>query len=115
MEKTHSRRTVMVGAVATAAVPTLSRKNAQAAEPVVHNVRIKAFAFAPDHIEVSIGDTIRWTNEDLAPHTATADEFGWDTEEIMANASAEIVVTEGMETTYFCAFHPNMKGAIEIL
>ncbi len=41
---------------------------------------------------------MRWTNFDIAPHTA----------------SAEITVTDDMETTYFCVFHPHMKRTIEI-
>lgn len=115
MERAYSRRGVMVGAVASAAALNLRQTLARAAEHVVHDVRIKAFAFTPELLKVSVGDTIRWTNEDLAPHTATADEFGWDTGEIVNGASSEIEVTEGMEANYFCAFHPHMKGRIEIL
>lgn len=114
MAKTHSRRTVMVGAVASAAALTLTRSAAQAVSPVIHEVTIKAFAFVPDHLNVSVGDTIRWTNEDLAPHTATAEAFGWDTQEIVTGARADIVVTEEMEIGYFCAFHPHMKGTLTI-
>ena len=114
MEKFHSRRNVMVGAVASATALTLGRANVRAAEPVVHDVRIKSFSFEPDRLQVSVGDTIRWINDDLAPHTATADEFGWDTGEITTDASMEIIVTKGLETTYFCAFHPHMKGTLVI-
>lgn len=114
MGHSHSRRSVMVGAVAFAAVLNQSRSSAQAAEPVLHDVKITSFEFKPDRLHVAVGDTIRWTNEDLAPHTATADEFGWDTEEISNGGSAEILVTEGMEATYFCAFHPHMKGTLVI-
>ncbi|SMO73133.1 cupredoxin domain-containing protein [Ruegeria faecimaris] len=115
MGKAHSRRRVMVGAVASAAALALTRTRARAAEPVVHEVRIKAFAFTPKLLNVSVGDTIQWTNEDLAPHTATADEFGWDTGEIPNGVSAKVEVTKGMETKYFCAFHPHMKGTIVIM
>lgn len=114
MEKTHSRRNVMVGAVASATALALTRTKVQALEPKVHEVRIKTFTFVPERLEVSVGDVIRWTNEDLAPHTATADEFGWDTEEVVNGASAVIEVTEGMETKYFCSFHPHMKGMLVI-
>ena len=108
-----SRRDVVCGAVASAAV--LTAMPLRSAEPVVHDVAIRSFKFEPAQLQVHIGDTIRWTNHDVAPHTATADEFGWDTEEIAKDASGEITVTEGMETSYFCAFHPHMKGSIEIL
>ena len=52
---------------------------------------------------------------DLAPHTATADEVGWDTEELDRGQSAEVIVTEDMEIRYFCVFHPHMKGSLEIV
>lgn len=107
-----SRRVMVTGAVASAAVslPTVSL----AGGAKLHEVTIKSFAFEPEVIHASVGDTIRWTNKDLAPHTATADEFGWDTGEIGNNAAGEVIVTEGMETSYFCVFHPHMKGRLEI-
>lgn len=112
MEKSVSRRGVMVGAAAFAAVLT---PIASAAENKVHEVEIKSFEFEPAHVQVRLGDTIRWTNRDLAPHTATADEFGWDTEELAQGESGDVIVTEGMETSYFCIFHPHMKGTIEVI
>lgn len=113
MGKTPSRRTVIMGAAASAVV--LTPFSVTARTPIVHNVSIKSFAFDPAHIRVHIGDTIRWTNHDLAPHTATANAFGWDTQKIVQGNGAEILVTTGMEPSYFCVFHPHMKGTIEIL
>jgi len=81
----------------------------------MHQVTIRKFAFEPQRIQVRAGDTIRWTNEDLAPHTATADELGWDTGEIAKGQSHEMTANKDMETTYFCVFHPHMKGSIEIV
>ena len=110
----HSRRNVLVGAVASATALAFTRKSVPASEPKVHDVQIKEFAFVPERLEVSVGEIIRWTNKDLAPHTATADEFGWDTGEIANRDNAEIEVFEGMETSYFCAYHPHMKGTLVI-
>ncbi|WP_300030320.1 cupredoxin domain-containing protein [uncultured Roseobacter sp.] len=114
MERLHSRRNVLVGAVVSATALAFTRKGAHAQEPGIHVVQITKFAFVPDRLEVSVGDTIRWTNQDLAPHTATAGGFGWDSSEIVNGSSAEIVVTEGMETSYFCVFHPHMRATLEI-
>lgn len=112
---TLTRRTFVNGVAVTAAT-LLSGPSVRAAATLqIHNIKIKRFKFEPKHLTVKVGDTIRWTNEDLAPHTATADEFSWDTGELIKNQKAEIKVTEGMETRYFCAFHPHMKGSIEIL
>ncbi|WP_422063665.1 cupredoxin domain-containing protein [Shimia sp.] len=113
MKNTYSRRSVMVGAAASAAVLTAAPLRAQ--DPTVHEVHIRSFSFDPDKVQVQVGDTIRWINHDLAPHTATADEFGWDTEEISKGEFGEVIVTKDMETSYFCVFHPHMKGTIEIL
>lgn len=109
-----SRRIALIGAAASAAALVLPRRNALAREPVVHEVRIKSFRFVPDRIEVSVGDIVRWINDDLAPHTATAENSGWDTGEIGDGDSAEIIVQMGSETSYFCAFHPHMKGSFDI-
>ncbi|MBI1495428.1 plastocyanin/azurin family copper-binding protein [Halocynthiibacter styelae] len=108
-----SRRQVIGGAAATAAALTTTSLRSDV--PIVHEVAILTFKFEPQHLRVHVGDTIRWTNHDLAPHTATADQFGWDTGEIAKDEIAEVIVTAGMETSYFCAFHPHMKGTIEIL
>lgn len=113
MGQNLSRRNVIGGAAASAVV--LTTTSLRAAGAVVHDVAIKSFTFEPAQLQVHVGDTIRWANHDVAPHTATADEFGWDTEEIVKGEFGEITVTEDMETSYFCAFHPHMKGSIEIL
>jgi plastocyanin len=110
-----TRRGALVGAVASATVLTLVRSAQANNGPVTHEVRIKGFTFSPEQIEVKTGDTIRWTNDDLAPHTATASEFGWDTGEISGGNSAEVIVTSEMETTYFCAFHPHMIASLIIV
>ena len=81
----------------------------------VHVVMITGFVFEPQHLEARVGDTIRWINQDLAPHTATADELGWDTKALRQGESGEVLVTKGMEQSYFCAFHPHMMGTFEIL
>lgn len=113
MAHSLTRRDVIAGTVAIAAVP-FSRA-ALAAGPVTHDIAIQSFAFDPAVIQVRIGDTIRWVNKDLAPHTATADEYGWDTGALERGDAGDVVVTKDMETTYFCVFHPHMKGRFEIV
>ena len=114
MTKTITRRGVLVGAAASAAVSSTSLTSANASRPKTHEVRITQFKFEPDVVVVGVGDIIRWSNFDLAHHTATGNAFGWDTGEIAKGMSKEMVVTGDMETRYFCAFHPHMKGTITI-
>ncbi len=113
MSVSLTRRSVMVGAAAMAAAPI--SQPLQANTPQHHEVEIRSFVFNPAVIQARIGDTIRWTNKDIAPHTATADEYGWDTDILERNETAEVEVTAGMELSYFCVFHPHMKGKVEIV
>lgn len=94
-----------------AAVP--AAKPSLASTPQVHDVEIRSFQFAPESIQVRLGDTIQWTNTDLALHTAT--EFGWDTGSLAQIQAVTITVTEDMETSFFCVFHPHMEWKIEIV
>jgi plastocyanin len=39
---------------------------------------ISGFSFHPDELEVPLGTTVIWTNDDDFDHTATADDESWD-------------------------------------
>ncbi|MDQ3696310.1 MAG: cupredoxin family copper-binding protein [Chloroflexota bacterium] len=76
-------------------------------------VDIQNFAFNPDPIEIAVGDTVTWTNQDGVPHTATGqnrDQLQSGT--IAPGASFSQTFTEAGEIAYFCEFHPNMNGTI---
>jgi plastocyanin len=105
----------MSGTVASAAVSLIYTPSSLAAEPLVHEIDVKSFKFVPPKVTANVGDVVRFTNKDLAPHPATADNSGWDTGEIARGESVQIVVTADMDRNYFCAFHPHMKGVIEIV
>jgi plastocyanin len=78
-------------------------------------VKISDFAFHPGTIKVPQGTTIVFTNEDETAHTATAKgSEAFDTEAIQPGKSAEITLEEAGTYDYYCAFHPFMKGKIEV-
>ncbi len=62
---------------------------------------------------VKPGDTIIWTNQDIAPHTATALDDSWDTGTITKGKSKNILVTENFLPQYFCRFHPQMRATLQ--
>ncbi|WP_370399907.1 copper-binding protein [Sulfitobacter sp. JB4-11] len=115
MKSAPTRRSALAGAVASATALALGLARQVDAAPFVHDVRITRFAFDPARVQVRVGDTIRWRNEDLAPHTATANDFGWDTGEMAQGDVRDVPVTADMETVYFCVFHSHMMGKLEIL
>ncbi|MEM7636506.1 MAG: plastocyanin/azurin family copper-binding protein [Pseudomonadota bacterium] len=106
----------VAAAIAAAAFPAhpFAFPGSAVADTRTHRVEISGFRFTPDRLDVSVGDTITWINRDIAPHTATASEGGWDTGELVKDAQASITVTADMETSYFCAFHPMMKAQLSI-
>ena len=106
-----NRRAILLGAVAAAIAPRLARAHSG----VVHEVKIERFRFVPDRLQVRIGDHIRWTNLDLAPHTATALEFEWDSAELARGDRFELEVTADIAPEYFCAYHPHMTGSIVVI
>ena len=81
----------------------------------VTDVRIEDFAFAPANIEVDVGATVTWTNEDGVGHTVTSD----GSDELDSPLLEEGEVYENTFTTpgayqYFCRPHPYMKGLVTV-
>jgi plastocyanin len=76
-------------------------------------VTIVNFAFAPDVLEVPAGTTVTWTNQDAAPHTATADEGAFDSGNLDSGASFSHTFDTPGEYAYHCQYHP-MAGAITV-
>ena len=87
---------------------------AQTPAPRTHWIEIQDFAFVPERIEIRTGDIVVWTNRDFVPHTATADNDGWDTGLLKNEATGRLVATRPGMFAYHCAFHPHMKGVIVV-
>lgn len=77
-----------------------------------HAVKILNFKFDPPTIEVAAGDTITFTNEDAAPHTATANDDSFDTGTLNKGESATVTIAAAGTFDYICALHPMMKGTV---
>lgn len=86
--------------------------SARPARAASHSVSIQGFAFSPANLSVQVGDTVTFTNNDSAPHTATARDGSFDTGRLGNGQSAEITVSAAGSFDYFCAIHPNMTGQI---
>lgn len=83
-------------------------------QPVrTHVVEIRQFAFLPETVSVSPGDTIRWVNRDPVPHTATASNGSWDSGRLEAESEWVMVVGGAAAGDYVCAYHPNMKATVQ--
>jgi LPXTG-motif cell wall-anchored protein len=78
-------------------------------------VRIVDFAFSPATVTVNVGDTVTWTNEDAAPHTATASDGSFATDSLARGASESHNFAAPGTVSYFCAIHTSMRATVIVV
>ena len=76
-----------------------------------NTVEIVDFAFGPEQLEVAVGATITFVNNDSQAHTATAAGV-FDTGSIAPGESATVTIEAAGTFDYICGFHPFMTGSI---
>lgn len=91
--------------------PTATAETASAGDV---EVAIQDFKYVPAETAVEAGSTVNWTNEDGAPHTATADNGSFDTGDLREGDSGKVTLREPGEYEYFCEFHKFMRGRITV-
>jgi plastocyanin len=100
---------LLKSAAAAALVSLLLAAPALAAD---HKVVIQNFKFSPATLSVKAGDTVTFTNQDSAPHTATASNGAFDTGRISKGQSKRVTISTKGAIAYICSFHPMMKARI---
>ncbi|MGE0067636.1 MAG: cupredoxin family copper-binding protein [Solirubrobacterales bacterium] len=78
-------------------------------------VKIVEFAYGPDPVVVAVGGKVTWRNEDMAPHTATADDGSFDTGTLERGKIKSATFEEAGTFPYFCEIHPTMHGTVEVV
>jgi len=96
---------------AIAAAALVAAAGAACAETIT--VQMNNVAYVPATISAKVGDTIVWNNGDIVAHTATARDKSWDLM-VMPKKSASLAVKKAGSIEYYCKFHPNMVGHIEV-
>jgi plastocyanin len=83
-------------------------------------------AYNPNPVEVNVGDTVTWINDDFTTHTATSGDSGSGSTGIFGGSedSPEIIGPEGDtqsytfdeagEFPYYCTLHPSMVGTVVV-
>lgn len=99
-------------AVLSAAIVALSCGESRGVASERHAVEIQEFAFQPDTLRVTVGDTVIWTNRDVVPHTATSDV--WDSGVLEGGSTWEVVATAADTIGYVCTLHPAMTATLII-
>ena len=60
------------------------------------------------------GDTVTFTNQDSAPHTATSDAGAFDTGRLNKGASSSLTFGGKGDFAYHCNIHRSMKAVIHV-
>ncbi len=97
--------------IAAIAFSVMAFTSAMAGEVI--QIKMKNLVFAPAQVTAHVGDTIEWVNEDFIAHTATARNKDWDVT-IPKDGSARVSVQHAGKVEYYCRFHPNMTGTINV-
>ena len=73
-------------------------------------VTAKNFAMTPTTVSIKAGETVAWTNDDAAIHTATLDNGACSTDNINPGTTAKLTFNVAGTYTYHCRIHAAMTG-----
>lgn len=78
-------------------------------------VTIRNYEYAPASISVPAGTVVRITNHDTTAHTVTSkDSSAFESGSIEPGKTGTVKLETPGTFTYFCAFHPFMKGTFKV-
>ena len=104
-------RGLIVGAAGALSLVTAVAPAALAAD---HGVDIAGFAFSPQSITISVGDTVTWTNSDAQNHTATANDGSFDTGIVSSGSPKSVTFSTAGTFAYHCKIHPSMTATVVV-
>lgn len=77
-------------------------------------VQIAGFNYSPRTLRVPVGATVRWTNADAAPHTATSTTGKFSSPQLRKGQTYARRFTRPGRYPYVCALHPAMRGTVVV-
>ncbi len=103
--------------LAVLAVVTIVREStdapaAQAADEQGDTVLMEGLEFAPGTITVARGSEIVFDNNDVAPHTVTADDGSVDSGILDPGKAFKLAAEESF--SYHCEIHPSMQAEVRL-
>jgi plastocyanin len=79
------------------------------------SVNIKNFAFEPAALNVKVGTTVTWTNNDSVAHTVTSDSGNLlNSPTLSPGESFSFTFTSAGSVAYHCNIHQTMKGVVVV-
>jgi plastocyanin len=79
----------------------------------VFTVTLNSMVFGAAPVDLRVGDTIIWANDDIFDHTATADDSSFDVN-IKSGTRVRTRLTKVGEVAFYCRYHPGMTGKLVV-
>jgi plastocyanin len=98
------------GSSSAQAPPATSTAPASGGGTVV--IKMKNIAFNPKDVTVKVGQTVKWENEDNAPHNVTGGPLHSKT--LGNGASFSYTPTKAGKISYVCTIHPGMTATLNV-
>ena len=82
--------------------------------PAKKVVTIQSMKFNPSTVEITAGDTVRWTNQDDRDHTVASADGSFKSGNLRSGDSFEHTFDKPGKYAYSCSYHPRMKGSVSV-
>jgi len=93
--------------------PTKGEPEPPAPPPQIE-VAINGFAYNPAILNVPVGTTVVWYNNDLVTHTVTARDNLFESGNLSPGDTFRYTFEQSGALEYYCRIHPSMVGKITI-
>ena len=92
----------------------MAQPAAAQAKSADYTIKITNYKFARQALTIKVGQTVKWINEDSAPHTVTTTSgpAKFDSGTLQKGDSWSYTFTKPGTYKYYCAVHPDMKASV---
>jgi plastocyanin len=104
------RRALVLAAVLAGTLATAG----QTADAPTRTITMPGKVYDPTSIDVLVGTTVTWKNDDAINHTATADDDAFASGYIAPGGSFSFAFTKEGRYAFHCSIHKFMKGEIDV-
>jgi plastocyanin len=83
--------------------------------PPPKKISIAGGKFTPATLNITVGDTVQWSNDDDQDHTIEADDGSFASAKLKGGATFDHKFTKAGTYAYHCKLHPREKGKVTVV
>ena len=95
-------------------LPTATSPGEQSTSPPQVEVTIEDYTFTPTKLNITVGTTVIWYNNDPVIHTVTARDGSFDSGSLSMDETFSHTFQEKGSFDYYCIPHPYMTGVVTV-